>query len=231
MGTPYLSYDEITDNAVGGGLVENPKLSQTSNSLLMALCVLGRLRWVWESPLEKITDAQFDNILDIIRDAEGELMVSYAIGAIIPSLVDMDLEYSLLRLDGQTVAQADYPELALICPVAWLVSTNIVLPNLDTTSLHGGYGNVGGIVGANTHQLTVAELASHTHTQTPHTHVYNNPLTVPALGGAIPATASLVVPTPLITAPTTAVNLNSGGDTPHNNVPESVEVIYYLVSR
>ncbi len=231
MGTPYLVYSDVVDNAVGGGLVENPKLSQVSSSLLMALCVVGRMRWLWQSPLVPITDVEYENILDIFRDAEAELMSSYAIGAIIPSLVDMDAQSSLLRLDGQTVAQVDYPELALICPSAWLSGGDIVLPDLDDTSLHGGYGSVGGSVGANTHTLTTAEIPSHNHTQSPHTHLYNNPLTTPALGGAVPATASLVIPTPLATGLTTATNNPTGGDGSHNNIPESIEVIYYLVAR
>ena len=230
MVTPYLVYADIVDNADNSGYVPTPKLSQLSASLLLSLCVVGRMRWLWQSPLDKIDDSEYDNILDLFRDAEANLMSSFAVGSIISSFVDLDSENSLLRLDGQTVAQVDYVELSAVCPSGWLSGSNIILPDMDDKSIHGGYASVGGSVGSNSETLTTSQIPSHNHTQNPHTHLYNNPLTTPALGGAIPATASIVVPTPLATGLATATNNPAGGDGSHNNIPESQEVIYYIVA-
>jgi len=231
MATPFLFYDELIASSVEGGYVEKPKLSQSSSVFLLSVCYMSRMRWLWQNPIDPIDDIEWGNILDLITLAENELMMSFGIGTIIPSAVDLDAELSLLRMNGQTVSQDDYPILFDIVPNGWISGTDIIIPNMDDVSLHGGYSNVGGIVGANSEQLTTAQIPSHTHTQVAHTHTTIIPLVTPVGAVPVPPTPNVVIGTPAPTGLTTAVNLNTGGDGSHNNIPESLEVIYYLVAR
>jgi len=230
MPTPYLFYDDLITSSDKGGYVEKPKLSQLSSAFLLSVCQMASMQWLWQSPLDPITETEYQQILDMIRDVEGELMASFGIGTIIQSVADLDDESTLLRMDGQVVSEDDYETLYSVVPSSWISGSDITLPDMDAVSIHGGYSGVGSIIGSNTHALSVAEMPAHTHVQNAHSHLYNNPLTTPALGGAIPATASLVVPTPLATGLATPTNQNTGGDGSHNNVPESLEIIYYIVA-
>ena len=91
--------------------------------------------------------------------------------------------------------------------------------------------NVGSIIGENQHTLTESEMPVHTHTQQPHQHTYTGATITPTAAGLEPALASLVAPLPSVTGLTTAVNDNAGGDSPHNNIQESLQVLYYLVVK
>ena len=230
MSSQTLFYDDMVDAAVKGGYTETPQLTQLGGVFLLSLVAMSRQRHLWQDSIAPIDDTEYDDILDMIRDTEGELMTSFSIGSLITSFVDLDSNDNLLRMDGQVVAEADYPALADICPASWKAGGNITLPDMDDFSIHGGYAALGTAIGANTHQLTIAEMPTHTHTQNSHLHNYAGNVSIPALGGAIPATASLVTPTGLITSPTTAINQNTGGDGSHNNIPEALQVLYYIVA-
>jgi microcystin-dependent protein len=69
--------------------------------------------------------------------------------------------------------------------------------------------------GEETHQLTIAELASHTHIQNAHTHAY----TSTNRAGVGLASGSYTMAFGDTTGATTAVNQNTGGDGAHNNMP------------
>jgi microcystin-dependent protein len=65
------------------------------------------------------------------------------------------------------------------------------------------------------HQLSIAELASHTHIQNAHSHQY----AVPQTGTGIGSGTQLGTPSAnAATAQTTAVNQNAGSDTAHNTM-------------
>lgn len=231
MEKPFLFYDDLVTASDEEGYVEKPRLSQLSAVFLLSLCVVAKQRNLWQNPIDTVDDDQWLEIQEMISDAEGDLMISFGIGSIIPSVADLDATYSLLRMDGQTVSQDDYPDLFDVVPSAWIVGSDIVLPNMDDNSLHGNYSNVGDVVGANTIVLDVSEMPSHNHTQSPHTHIYNNPLTTPTGAGPIVAGASVVIPTPLPTGVSTPAIQSTGGGGSHDNVPESMSVIHYIVAR
>lgn len=231
MATPYLYYDDLITTSNKGGYVEKPKLSQLSSVFLLSVCYVARMRWLWQNPINPINDDEYDNILELITQAENELMISFGIGTIITSVVNLDSENTLLRMDGQTIAQADYPELTNIAPTSWLSGSDIILPDMDETSIHGGYASVGDEVGENDITLNISEIPSHNHTQNPHSHSYTQSIGTPTGAGPVVAAASIVVPTPLFTGLATAINNATGGDGSHNNIPLSMQVIYYLVAR
>lgn len=231
MAKPYLFYDDLVTGASDGGYVTKPRLSQLSAVFLLSVCVVANQRNLWSNPLDFVDDAEWLNIQALIRDAESELLVTFAIGSLITSITDLDSYTSLLRMDGQTVAQDDYPELTDAVPAGWLAGDDIVLPDMDNQSLHGDYGNVGDTIGENDVTLQTSDMPSHTHIQSPHTHLYTSPLVTPTGAGPIVAAASVVIPTPLATGLATPTNQNTGGDGSHNNIPESMAVIYYIVAK
>lgn len=232
MASPYIQYENLVSLASDEGYNNSPHLSQLSSAFLLSSCVVMRMKWLWQNPINPITDNEYNDIIDMITDTEYELMLSVGIGTIVPSVTDLSVYDRYLRLDGSTVATSDYPELAISVPSSWIIGSNIQLPDMREKSLHGDNDiNVGDIVGENEVTLTDGQMPTHTHVQNPHQHGYSVAVPTPALGGEIPATASLVTLSPSVTGSETATNQNSGNDEPHNNVPESLSVYWWIVAQ
>lgn len=231
MASPYLQFDKLTSLAAGGGYSENPYLSQMSAAFLLSACLYLRSRWLWQNPIEPIDDTTYENILEMIEQAEYDLMTQYAIGSIIPSIC-LQTAANLLLLDGQSVSQADYPVLTTCVPAAWLSGGDINLPDMVETGLFGATdsSDAGTIVGENAVTLDVSEIPSHTHIQNPHTHTYNQANVVTTAAGLEVALASLVTVLPAVTTAAVATNQNTGGDGSHNNVQQSLLTYYYIVA-
>lgn len=232
MASPYLQFGKLQALAAGGGYNSSPALSQLSAVFLLSACTYLQEQWLWQNPIAPIDDTTYQDILSMIAQAEADLMTSFAIGQIIPSIGDLSSNDNLLRLDGSTVLQVDYPALAAVVPSAWLVGADIQLPDMREKSLHGDdTTNVGAIVGENSVTLQIGEMPSHTHMQDAHSHGYTLAVSTPTAAGLEPALASLVTVTPSVTGTSVATNQNTGGDQPHNNVPESLAVYWYIVAR
>jgi hypothetical protein len=232
MASPYIQLDKLTALAIEQGYNSSPALSQLSAVFLLSSCTVMRQKWLWQNPIAPIDDSEYEDILEMIDQAEADLMTSFAIGQIIPSVADLSGNDNLLRLDGSTVLQADYPELTAVVPPSWLTGGDIQLPDVREKSLHGDdTTNVGSIVGENEVTLTEGQMPIHTHAQNPHNHSYNVAVPATVAGGEIPGTASLVSLSAAVTSTVTVDNLNTGGDQPHNNVPESLTVFWWIVAR
>ena len=232
MASPYIQYQKLTALAVNGGYNPAPSLTQLSAVFLLSSCTVMRMQWLWQNPIAPITPGEYQDILDMIDQAEADLMTSFAIGQVIPSVADLSGNDNLLRLDGSSVATSDYPELAAAVPAFWIVGSDIQLPDMREKSLHGDdTTNLGDIVGENTVTLTVAEMPGYSHTQQPHSHSYATVAATPTAAGLEPALASLVTPSAGTTSPATAINNDTGGDGAHNNVPESLAVYWFIVAR
>jgi microcystin-dependent protein len=189
-----------------------------------------RNRNLWQSGLYRITDDTYDDILQLIETAETELMGNM-IGQIIATIAS-PTDDSLLALDGQTVAVADYYELSLVVPTGWIVGPNIQLPDTNQSGLYSNSSvTIGDFLGLNEVTLTTDEIPSHTHTNTPHTHSEVIPSVTPTAGGEIPATASLVGPTPSTTGATSISIDSTGGGQPHTNVQRSLNINYFIVAQ
>lgn len=230
--TPYLDAVDLAGILASGGYSTTVAMTEASNLLLLSGLHVLRMRWLWESPLQPIPDSLYDLIIEFIEEAEAQLMSNFAVGNVFAS-VALLTEPNVLLLFGQTIAQSDYPELTAVVPASWLVGSDIQLPNMLDTSIHGATSlpNLGTIMGENDVTLTESQIPSHTHIQNPHTHSEVIPVVTPSAGGTIPAIADLTVPTPSITGATVATNQNTGGGQSHNNVPQSLQVAWYIVVR
>lgn len=229
---PYLDAVQLAAILADGGYGRHIRMTQATNLLLLSGLAVLSYRWIWETKQEPIDDSLYQLILDFIADAEDQLMSNFAVGNIFGSvrvLTDPDV----ILLIGQTVPQADYPELTGVVPPSWLVGSDIQLPDMRNKGLFGamGLGDFGLVEGENEVTLSEAEMPIHTHIQNPHSHTYNNPVVTPITAGIEPVPGSFVTPTPLVTSLETATNQDAGGGQPHNNVQESLQVAWYIIAR
>jgi microcystin-dependent protein len=225
-----LVFSDLQALASDGGYSLITSLSDITAAFLLSACLPLRDRQLWQNQIMPISDTTYQEILSMIEQAEYELMTSFAIGQIISTITLIDND-NLILLDGSTIDGNDYPELFAVVPESWIVGDEITLPNMSQKGIFGENADVGDIIGENTVQLQISDLPSHTHTQNIHSHSEVIPVVVTALGGEIPATASLVTASPSTTGGTIATNQNTGDDAPHNNIQESLSVYWYIVAR
>lgn len=229
---PVFNADSLSAVASYGGYSNLVPMSELTNLILLSALPFISNRNLWQTVLNPISDESWDIIQQWLDTAMGELMTNIAIGSIFYSvalLTDPNVKIPI----GQLLLQVDYPELTAVVPGSWLVGADIQLPDLRDTFVIGTDvgGNVGNIIGANTHQLTVSEMPSHNHIQNPHSHVYTQNIGTPTGAGPIVAGASIVIPTPSVTGLATATNNSTGGDGSHNNIPLSLQAYPYLVVK
>ena len=143
-----------------------------------------------------------------------------------------------LACDGGIYDRVDYPELyALLEPFYIIDADTFFVPDLRGRIIAGtGTGpgltarEIGDEFGEEAHALTVAESASHSHTDTGHTHVEG--IAVPSVGAAL-----LGVPIPSaipgvgVTGAGSASLSSSGGDGSHNNIQPSTALNYAIWAR
>lgn len=132
-----------------------------------------------------------------------------------------------LVCDGTAISRANYAALFAVCGTAFGVgdgATTFNLPDLGGR-LPIGTGQQGGGTlfaradhgGEEKHQLTVAELAAHSHSDSGHNHSLLTPLEFVALTGEEPV--SLIPAVPGVTGTGFANIQNTGSDAPHNTLP------------
>ena len=231
MASPYLDFSKLSALAVQGGYAPNPQLSQITSVFLLSACVYLQERFIWQNPDYPISDAEYQQILDMLGTAQFELMRSFMIGQIIQSINELDAD-NLLPLDGTSVATADYPELAAVVPPAWILGFNIMLPDLNQAGLFGttDSAEVGLMTGENEVVLTENQMPVHTHIQDIHSHSYSLTTAIPTAAGLEPTFADLTTQVPSTTGGTIATNQTSGNDEPHPNIQRSMQVYNYIVA-
>jgi microcystin-dependent protein len=118
--------------------------------------------WGWEEvgdPVDDVTNALEDMIEMYYQNDLIGMINTFA-------LVTPD---GWLDLDGETYAKADYPELALVIPAGWISGANFTLPDMQDVFVSGAgsAGTPGATSGANSYELDVGQLPSHSHLYTP----------------------------------------------------------------
>lgn len=167
----------------------------------------------WESQGDATpeeTSAFFNDMWDeyIMSDFRNVGMIAAFVRPTIPQF--------WYAMNGQVLAQADYPELTDQVPATWKSGGNITLPNLSGghSLVHQGSqfgfnaGAAGTIGGAATHTLTTAQMPNHT-------HGYDRPSTPVTLQAGAGIGISLIVPD---------LTNSTGSGQPHNNMPPYLAV-------
>lgn len=159
----------------------------------------------------------------------GEI-ISYASG------ISPDVRW--LVCDGASYLRADYPDLFIVIGTAFgsADASHFNVPDLRGRAPIGlGTGPglstrvLGDYLGEEDHTLTVAELASHTHADTGHTHGESVAApTAIAIGVGVPAPSAL--PAVGITGAGSAALANSGGGSAHNTIQPSTVINFFIVA-
>lgn len=165
-----------------------------------------------ENNWEELGDATPQETAEFFQEMlEDYLMSSFRNVGMIAAFSSALFPPGWIGMNGQTLAQSDYPELTAVVPDTWKSGSNLIIPStrggfLRDTPVGGSQGASGG---SNTHTLTVNEIPAHTHT-TP---------SVPT-----PAVAATPGPLQVIAALSNGPTASTGNGQPHNNMPQFVQV-------
>ena len=83
---PFLNPLALAALVVGGGYTNTVNLSEASSVLLLSACTVLRMRFLWEDPIDPISDALYDAIQFQLDQTEYELMANFSIGTIFGSV-------------------------------------------------------------------------------------------------------------------------------------------------
>jgi len=142
-----------------------------------------------------------------------------------------------LLCDGSSYLRADFPDLFTVIGTTYGATdgTHFNVPDLLGRTVVGvGSGSglspytLGQQGGEETHVITTAELASHSHTDIGHTHVEGNAApTAITIGVGAPAPSA--VPTVGVTGVGNSNITNTGGNSAHNNI-QPYTALNYIIS-
>lgn len=167
------------------------------------------------------TAAEVDQIEALIAKVMTELMTNARIGEIVQFIGSTPP--NVLPCDGSTYTGADYPELFAVLDAAFISGSDFTVPDLRGRSMIGaGAGasltarGIGETGGAETHQLSIAEMPAHTH----NVAGAASQVDLVDVGAPLPG----AVATPVVTSPT-------GGNGAHNNMQPFLAVNTGVVYR
>lgn len=165
-----------------------------------------------------------DQAVEMATVAYESVKQVFPIGSIIAYASGLPATTDILPCNGASLLRADYPDLFAAIGTVWGASdlAHFNVPDLRgrvmvDAGLGPGLTNrvAGQTFGEETHQLTVAELASHDHAEGTTTPL--PVVVVPADGVAAIGAAGTTGAT--------------GGDTPHNNMQPSAVCVYGIVAH
>lgn len=227
-----MSYtlDTLLDQA-SDGLATTVALRSTSVAVLLyALGFLDKQRFWLDTgndPGDTITDDDWATILELVADAERDVMTPQ-VGQIYP-FATTDPPPNTLECDGTNYARVDFPTLYALLDSAFIVDADtFAVPDLRSRFVVG-VGTGAGLASYSTndsggeeqHTLSTAEIPSHTHVDSGHQHteITATPTAI-TIGAGVPAPSA--IPGIGVTGVGTAAIGNTGGDGAHENRPPYV---------
>lgn len=201
------------------------RLSAISQAVLFYATpyITARYNWIDKNdPTDTVSDTDWDTIQaytdGLLFEAKKPM-----IGMIFPYVTASPPD-NVLPCDGSSYLREDYPELYAVLASIFIVdSDNFIVPDLrGRTVIGSGEGSglttrdIGDVGGEETHQLSEGELASHSHT-------IQYTITTLVLE---PGEVTALTPIPVLTAFTG----DTGGDSPHENMPPFYALNYGILA-
>lgn len=210
-----FDWDDVSNRAADDEPL-SALLSPVTRNLVIDALQLMLPRWAWGA----VSDAEWDVIEAAVSNALVETDMNLMVGAVLWRAGG--IRENELLCDGSQYNRVDYPDLYDVLDIAFIVdSDHFTVPDLMDRFILGEGANIVGDTGGNeTHTLTVDEMPSHSHDNTPHAHTYYPPtinLDLESPGAPDIQGAGLGPP-----AQTSADGISiaaTGGDEAHNNMP------------
>lgn len=193
-----------------------PRISEITRALRGSfLSIAYPYVWTAEGTMSPEDTAQ--EIKEVINSWSS---INWMLGLAVP-VYTSPIPDNLIVADGQTVARDDFPDLWEITPSGMRTPTTLTVPDLrERFILASGTSVANNSTGGETeHQLTEAEMPSHTHSWSQYT-----------FGVDI---ESVGVPDPTgVGQPQLPEQTGSaGGDQAHNNMPPYYAMVYCIIGR
>lgn len=229
MNAPRYSYADISTLALSdtGHFVF---LDAWSISLLLSMLSQNMPLWFWTNNQFPLTAVEIDDLEAKLAAAGGQLMQSL-VGFIMP-IVTLEIPQGSLLCDGSTYLRADYPNLYdALSPVFIIDSDSFTVPDMQDRFIMGASptNTAGSTGGSDTITQTIAQMPTHSHTNSPHSHteVTATP-TIVSVGLEPPVPAA--VPGAGITGATSVSIDSTGGGDPMTITPPFVALRYVVIA-
>lgn len=224
QGDKYLTGDAPADEQLVVWSLVLPDVSEIFQAVTGAIAAVSFL-----SQWEQQGSLSVEETCDYIKRAIVRLKrMNWQVGIIIPTAQAV-LPANLLLCDGATYFNESYP---LLAQALGQGGTTFTLPDLrDKFILGASAGKPSGTTGGTeTHVLTVNEMPSHSHTNTPHSHTEG--IAIPTvINGGIEAPAASASPSASSTG-LTSINIdNTGGGQAHENMPPYHALKYAIIAE
>lgn len=237
-GYPRLISQYVTPPALGETLTSRLILLPDHGDIRRALLDVVQMLGNPESWIESQYGETREDIASIFTDIVNQLTdKNPMIGAIIPFMTN-DLPAHVLPCNGNTYNRADYPALWDLLPAGLIIDADTFrTPDLTdrvprgTNDLTNAINDTGG---NDSITLTVDQMPTHTHGNTPHSHTFwkNLPIGIDLEGLGTPdPTAVSNTQIPENTWNTTVDIHSAGNGDPIDITPQYLAVNYAIVAR
>lgn len=196
-----------------------------------ALFAIG-YRYNWQNTNgEPLTDEQFNALEYRIASIYNKIYGGFMIGTI-QAIATQEIAENMLLCDGSTYSRVDYPILYERLDSAYIVdANNFIVPDLRGRFIIGASLDypVASIGGYNEITLSIDNMPSHSHTNTPHSH--SEITSVPTIiNGGIEAPANSSTPSTGVTGASSIVIDNTGGGLPFDSLPPYEALRYAIIA-